>query len=158
MKYDARVGREDRSTYFSATGCVRFIKISMANTVFLLGAGASKRAGAPLMGEFLDVARDLWRTRHANTPAFSTVFAGISHLQQVHSKAKLDIHNVESVFAAFEMSKTLGRFADYTRQQIDELVASMREVIVHTLDATIKIPCVGNRPQRRPLTKSLRSS
>ena len=29
-------------------------------TVFILGAGASKQGGAPLMGEFLDVATDLY--------------------------------------------------------------------------------------------------
>ncbi len=79
----------------------------MADTVFILGAGASKEAGAPLMGEFLDVAHNLWKTEGSTMPAFETVFRGISRLQQVHSKAKLDIQNVESVFAAFEMAKTL---------------------------------------------------
>ena len=33
----------------------------MASVVFILGAGASKQAGAPLMNEFLDVAYDLWK-------------------------------------------------------------------------------------------------
>jgi hypothetical protein len=119
----------------------------MARTVFILGAGASKKAGAPLMGDFLDIARDLWRGRHATNEAFGKVFRGISRLQQVHSKASLDIHNVESVFAAFEMSKTLGRFGEYDLAQIDELVASMREVIVQTLDETIRIPWSGNQPR-----------
>ena len=31
----------------------------MAKTVFILGTGASKEAGAPLIDEFLDVARDI---------------------------------------------------------------------------------------------------
>jgi len=30
----------------------------MSKTVFILGAGASKEAGAPLMNEFLDSARE----------------------------------------------------------------------------------------------------
>jgi hypothetical protein len=34
----------------------------MSNTVFILGAGASKQAGAPLMKDFLDTAHALWKT------------------------------------------------------------------------------------------------
>lgn len=32
----------------------------MSKTVFILGAGASKEAGAPLMYEFLDFAKELY--------------------------------------------------------------------------------------------------
>ena len=41
----------------------------MSNTVFVLGAGASKKAGAPLMGDFLDAAYDLWRMKAIPPPA-----------------------------------------------------------------------------------------
>lgn len=34
----------------------------MSNVVFILGAGASKQSGAPLMANFLDVASDLLRS------------------------------------------------------------------------------------------------
>ena len=34
----------------------------MSNTVFILGAGASKRAGVPLMKDFLDTAHNLWKS------------------------------------------------------------------------------------------------
>ncbi|MHB1587420.1 MAG: hypothetical protein ACYCRH_08255 [Acidiferrobacteraceae bacterium] len=96
----------------------------MADVVFILGAGASKEGGAPLMADFLDVARTLWETQKVSTsaPAFETVFKAIGHLQQVHSKAELDIINIESVFAAFEMGKLLGRLPGYSAADIDGLI------------------------------------
>jgi len=33
----------------------------MSKTVFILGAGASKQSGVPLMGEFLDVEDIIWK-------------------------------------------------------------------------------------------------
>lgn len=122
----------------------------MANTVFLLGAGASKRAGAPLMYDFLDVAHDLWKAKKVDAQSFETVFKGISALQQVHSKSMLDIYNVEAVFAAFEMAKTFGRFATYTMDEIEALIVAMRDVIVRTIDATIKLPVDGGRSVLAP--------
>jgi hypothetical protein len=71
----------------------------MATTVFILGAGASHEGGAPLMAEFLDVAREL-RVGNEKLPfanSFDIVFNAISALQKVHSKAQLDIRNIESV-------------------------------------------------------------
>ena len=108
----------------------------MSSTVFILGAGASKRGGAPLMLDFLDVAYKLWKTNSVPDAAakFETVFDGISELQYVHSKSQLDIQNLESVFAAFEMAKILGKFGTYTSEQIDSLVDAMRVVIVKTIE------------------------
>ena len=34
----------------------------MSQVVIILGAGASKAAGAPLMADFLDTAFSLWKT------------------------------------------------------------------------------------------------
>lgn len=92
----------------------------MANTVFILGAGASYQAGVPLMNDFLDVAYNLWRTGEAKDfdQQFASVFRGRSALQQVHSKSQLNIQNIESVFAAFEMGKTLQKFSDSTMKKL----------------------------------------
>ena len=59
----------------------------MSDIVFILGAGASKRAGAPLMNDFLDVANDLWKLGFVKDAdeQFQNVFSGISELQKVHS-------------------------------------------------------------------------
>ncbi len=113
----------------------------MSNTVFILGAGASKEAGVPLMNEFLGKAHDLWKSGKVQKVAdsFQTIFEGISDLQLVHSKHPLDIQNVESVFAAFEMANTLQRFSNYKSAQIDMLVNAMRQVIVETVEKTFLI-------------------
>jgi hypothetical protein len=119
----------------------------MSSTVFILGAGASKQAGAPLMADFLDTAYDLWRLKLSGdvAKAFELVFKGISDLQSVHSKANLNIDNIESVFAAFEMAKTLHGFGGYTSDRIDELLRAMRHLIVETIQRTLKLPVQNDR-------------
>jgi NAD-dependent SIR2 family protein deacetylase len=117
----------------------------MANVVFILGAGASKQAGVPLMLEFLDVAHNLWKSNRVEMAkeSFETVFNGIAALQSVHSKSVLDIQNVESVFTAFEMAKIFGRFPTCTVDDIDKLISAMKTVIVHTIEQTLEIPIRG---------------
>jgi NAD-dependent SIR2 family protein deacetylase len=121
----------------------------MSTTVFILGAGASAGAGVPVMKDFLDRARELWSQGLAEdaTPSFATVFKAISDLQSVHSKAHLDIHNVETVFAAFEMARTLGTFADYDNEKIESLSDAMRKVIARTVELTL--PLIGDGKNRR---------
>jgi hypothetical protein len=119
----------------------------VANTVLILGAGASRKAGAPLMADFLDVANDLWKRGQVDDvgESFSVVFRGISTLQRVHSKSVLDINNVESVFASFEMARILRRFADYQLEEVDALVEAMRVLIVRTIEHTLLFPQHGGR-------------
>jgi hypothetical protein len=119
----------------------------MSKTVFILGAGASKEAGAPLMAEFLDVAHNLWKTGKARSADkdFSDVFSAISALQNVHSKSQLDIFNVESVFATFEMAKTLNKFPRIDIP-LDNLIESMKIVILKTIEETLKLPVINNKP------------
>jgi dimeric dUTPase (all-alpha-NTP-PPase superfamily) len=75
----------------------------MSNIVFILGAGASKQAGAPLMKDFIDTARDLYSSNDVDNKNedFQKVFTAISELQRVHSKSNLDIDNIEAVFFSF---------------------------------------------------------
>ena len=124
----------------------------MSDTVFILGAGASKQAGAPVMEDFLDTAKDLWKSGKIKQAedSFQKVFEGISQLQLVHSKSQLDIHNVESVFAAFEMMRTLKKFGSYSLDQIVELVNAMRQVIVQTIETTLKLPVPVREPAHAP--------
>ena len=104
------------------------------------------------MGNFLDVARDLVRlgrtegTKHH----FETVFRGISQLQQVHSKAQLDIHNIESVFAAFDMAYTLGQFGSYNSEEIKALAESTRILIAKTIEETLQFPVIDGRISTPP--------
>ncbi len=114
----------------------------MANTVFILGAGASKQAGVPLMAEFLDFAGDLWKLGEVDNAksSFECVFRAISELQIVHSKSQLNLQNMESVFAAFEMAKTLQTLANYNSDDIAGLSSSMKAVIVNTIQQTMRLP------------------
>jgi hypothetical protein len=119
----------------------------MSRIAFILGAGASQQAGAPLMADFLDVAHDLCRRGEARDASseFEAVFSGISELQRVHSKAQLDIQNLESVFGAFEMARTVGRCGGLSPEQIERLAPSMRRVIVKTIELTIRLPVPEGR-------------
>ncbi|MGE0229093.1 MAG: SIR2 family protein [Dehalococcoidia bacterium] len=92
------------------------------------------------MHDFLDMARDLSARHGTNSAAFQTVFKGIGRLTHAHSKARLDVHNLEAVFAAFEMAGTLGRLGEYSRDEIRALVAALRDVIQVTLDESIQLP------------------
>jgi hypothetical protein len=114
----------------------------VSQIVIVLGAGASKQAGAPLMADFLDVAADLLRQERVQDARddFAAVIEARAELQQVHSKAQLDLLNLEAVFAALEMARTLGGFSKYRPEDAERLVHSLRKVIVKTLERTIFLP------------------
>jgi hypothetical protein len=124
--------------------------------VFILGAGASREAGAPLMFDFIDVARELRRAdRVADAKhAFDAVFDAISALQRVHSKAQLDLNNVETVFSTFDMAQILGALCDYPSEQIEALAPAMRIVIARTIEETLQFPQTND--VREPPTPYLR--
>jgi len=114
----------------------------MSSTVFILGAGASRDAGAPLMTDFLGAAEDVLRDERASngTANFQLVFDAIGRLQQVHSKASLPLDHIEHVFSALEMAGTLEQFADYPPEQVARLVAAAPDVIARTLEQRVAFP------------------
>jgi len=115
----------------------------MSKIVFVLGAGASAHCGTPLMGNFLEVAEDLWRRGEVEEASehFERVFKAIGNLQGIHSKAKLDTYNIETVYAAFEMGKLLDSLPGVEENsKIDELISSIKRVIGYTLEKTTKLP------------------
>lgn len=108
----------------------------MSEIVFILGAGCSKEAGAPLMLDFLDRAEDLL---HSEQPGpwledFERVFSALVRLRSAHSKSKLDTLNLESVFGAFEMQRLLGVLPDAEAEALEK---SMKVVITQTLERTM---------------------
>lgn len=92
------------------------------------------------MFDFLDVARELVRAERVPDARreFEAIFRAISALQQVHSKSQLDLNNVETVFAAFEMADILGSLCDYPPKQIAALPVGMRTVIARTIEETLR--------------------
>lgn len=117
----------------------------MSSVVFILGAGASHQCGAPVMGDFLDVASDLARSRQVNDDheAFETVFRVIGGLQRVHSKAQLDLTNIESIFTALELGKVIQRVPGLNKEDIPSAISALKTLIVRTLDQTIEFPTKG---------------
>lgn len=114
----------------------------MSNVVFILGAGASKQAGAPLMSDFLDVATDLLRSNRVDDKKiqFERVFSAIGGLQAVHSKAQLDLNNIESIFTALELGRIINRVPGMEASAIPDTIAALKELIVKTLEVTIGFP------------------
>jgi len=113
----------------------------MADIVFILGAGASHEAGAPLMDKFLDTARQL-HNKPSTQPFradFDLVFQAISKLQAVYAKTELKLDNLEEVFGAFEMARTIRKFPD-SSIDLDRLVPSFKRVIAHTLEESVEFP------------------
>lgn len=117
----------------------------LSKVVFVLGAGASAHTGAPLMANFLDVARLKFSRNPSDqyAPDLKRVFDAISSLQSVHSKSELDLINLESVFSAFEMATLLDR-----PPGSPELNQSMRRLIEWTLNESIdfQVNSLGLQP------------
>lgn len=71
-------------------------------TVFILGAGASRQAGGPLMNDFIDKAEHFLLSQRAGgeegEKAMRTVLDAINELQGVHSKSFLELDNIETLF------------------------------------------------------------
>ena len=116
----------------------------MSETVLILGAGASAEAGAPVMRNFLDVARRLERRPAGEQPsidveAFRRVFSAIAELNQVYAKANIDTDNIEAVFAAFEMGRLFDRLGSLPSDRVRQLSDDMRTLIVDTLEVEIKL-------------------
>ncbi len=114
----------------------------MSNVVFILGAGASKQCGAPLMADFLDVASDLLRSNSVpeKRNEFERVFSAIGALQSVHSKAQLDLNNIESIFTVLELGRVIQRVPGLSSADIEAAIAALKELIVKTLEVTMKFP------------------
>src|SRR5437660_158175 len=116
--------------------------VFVGKTVFILGAGASKEGGAPVMRDFLDKARDIWALGKVGDAKqdFERVFNAVSALKVVHSNSRLDLSNIETLFAACEMAQTLRTFPGLTEgveAEIDKILHSLKRLIVRTLEISL---------------------
>ncbi len=105
------------------------------------------------MADFLDRAYDLLRTKTSGVieakDQFEDVFNAISELQGVHSKAFLDLNNIEIVFGAIEMGLLLKRLGTRDEASITKLRDSLITLIYKTLEFGIQFP-VQDRHIRPP--------
>src|SRR5258707_2185042 len=110
---------------------------SMSKLVFILGAGCSAAAGAPTMPKFLDVAESLTRSGQLigdDPTSFDLVFKAYDCLQSIYSKSSdIDLLNIESLFAAFEMAETIGVLRGLIEpDSVSQLIPSITRTIVRT--------------------------
>jgi hypothetical protein len=95
------------------------------------------------MNDFLDVAGDLLNSGKVDEKRhhFERVFKAISQLQVVHSKAQLDLYNIESIFTVLELGKVIQKVPGHANNdEIDKTIASLKEVIVKTLEQSMLFP------------------
>lgn len=115
----------------------------MPKTVFILGAGASREAGGPLMTDFLTMIRNVREGGSAShlDDQFDLVLRGLEALQPVYGKMRMDYEgNIEALLASFEMAEMLGRLGDMKPAEIDQLPGAMRRVISATIEYSMAFP------------------
>lgn len=119
----------------------------MSEFVFILGAGASAHAGVPVMAKFLDRARELYTPSmgHPWKEHFERVLDILSELQSVHSKAELDLNNLEAVFTTFELGQTIQKLPGVDDLDFEAAVNSLKALIVHTIEQSMKFPLNESR-------------
>ena len=121
---------------------------AMSKLVFILGAGCSVAAGAPTMPRFLDAAESISRSGRLfenDKEKFDLVFRAYDCLQSVYSKSSdIDLLNIESLFAAFEMADTIGALRGLEQPNTaSTLVSAITRTIVRTIEETVSFPAMG---------------
>lgn len=101
--------------------------------VFILGAGSSRHAGAPLLGDFIDRARELL-DRHElsadDEPRFTRVLEYRTRHDIAEKQANLDLNNLEHLFGLVDVHRRLDADAWEVHEDLTFL-------ILRTLEATI---------------------
>ena len=111
----------------------------MAEIVFVLGAGASKHAGAPLCADFLEKSRELLDSRLLNQEEkddFNLVFKARQALMAHTAYSRLDVDNIESLFGAFEMAALFERLGTMEAEEAKRLPSAIRTLIARTVELT----------------------
>ncbi len=103
----------------------------VGKTVYVLGAGASRHTGAPLLRDFLVTARML---RDKGYPlrykqSFDNVFAWIDSLRGSSYYVEFDLDNLEHVYSLAEMSKQVGE------EKGKQVSSHLRYLVTETLDS-----------------------
>jgi hypothetical protein len=115
--------------------------------VFILGAGFSKGAGAPLVNEFLDVSRELFDDPDSalddtEKELFRQVFEFKKRVAQSREKFKIDLDNIEQLFGLIEMSHRLEKHSD------------VRDAMVYVIAKTLQL-AIAKLPRRQALRVGL---
>jgi hypothetical protein len=103
--------------------------------VFVLGAGFSADAGAPLIHDFLQVSRELLddpgsELDNEEKRQFQLVFDFKKRVAQCREKFRIDLDNIEQLFGLVEMSHRLGSESATTRDATVYLIAKTLQLAV----------------------------
>jgi hypothetical protein len=103
------------------------------HNVFILGAGFSKEAGAPLLHDFLDKAREFYDDPDSpldteERKQFERVFKFKREVAKAREKFRIDLDNVEQLFGLVEMSQRLSAEPAATREATVYLIAKTLEL------------------------------
>ncbi len=109
--------------------------------VFILGAGFSAQAGAPLLNDFLDRSREFkddpsFGLEPDERQRFEDVFEFRREMAQSREKVRIDLDNIEELFGLVELSRRLRRNNERTRDATVYLIAK-------TLELAVKAPGNG---------------
>jgi hypothetical protein len=101
--------------------------------VFILGAGFSAHAGAPLIRDFLDKSRELMENPSSGLEPFerahfSRVFRFRREMAQAREKVMIDLDDIEELFGLVEMSQRLGGNTRETRSSTVYMIAKTLEL------------------------------
>lgn len=114
-------------------------------TVFILGAGASRAAGGPLMFDFIEIAARVLRRGEAGwaTEFFEASLDARRKLQSAYVKSTIDLDNIENLFATYEMANLIGRLSSLGESEAEKLPRNLRYLIMRTLEQSILYPING---------------
>ncbi len=116
-------------------------------TVFILGAGASSEAGIPVMRDFLEKSQQLLRSgeaKHAKE-SIETVLKVRALLQGTHSKSRIDLNNIESVYSLLDMVRILEIPLPDAPPTQDYYARALRKVIATTIEESMIVACSGSK-------------
>lgn len=103
--------------------------------VYILGAGFSATANAPLLYDFLDKSRELLDDPSSGLDGyerteFRSVFEFRRKMAQAREKVKLDLDNIEQLFGLVEMEQRLGLGRTDVRSATVYLIAKTLELTI----------------------------
>jgi len=103
--------------------------------VFILGAGFSRDAGAPLIHDFLDRARGFYDDPEGGLDTheraqFAEVFRFKREVAKAREKFRIDLDNIEELFGLVEMSQRLGSTSAETRDAMVYLIAKTLQLAI----------------------------
>ena len=120
----------------------------MAETVYILGAGASQHTGAPLTSGFYRRIREIGtgQTVGEFEQDFRLVLDAYDRLARVHAKADMKYRdNFEELLASFELGALLGRLGDMEESEVTRLPDALTRVIASTIERTMLYPLSPER-------------